>query len=391
MPKHWSTPGSSYLLLAHNHFLLRIDSDVQFKPEGTSDKFEALVTTANDRVFGEMVTKQMAAERKKKEKEYRDRKEKEYREKKEKERKERKEKGGDDREGDKKEDQEKGGDKHRSEEGQENRKANKPQHKLLKPVASGAHTPADTVDTPGPMTPISNVKHRDGHAIRADEVAGKLLQKEDNKEDLAIIAVPVEEARHEGMNKDEKHEEEAMLVGPTMKEALAKVKHDKEEEQKEDKQVHAEKDKVKAEDKDDKEKNIEAARRHRREKEKAEAPFDPVREADLIAKMLGPEAANIPIAELKMIFASMEAAQAESKARANALGDKQEGPMIWVWHEPCERWRWRNFAAGCAEIEDGGWEERDWRVFADDRGMVEFESEMEWEESLETDIHDWSC
>jgi hypothetical protein len=71
--------------------------------------------------------------------------------------------------------------------------------------------------------------------------------------------------------------------------------------------------------------------------------------------------------------------------------EKKEGPMIWVWHEKCERWRWRNFAAGCAVIEPGGWEERDWKVFADDRGMEVHHSEMEWAEVIEADIHDWSC
>jgi hypothetical protein len=39
----------------------------------------------------------------------------------------------------------------------------------------------------------------------------------------------------------------------------------------------------------------------------------------------------------------------------------------------------------------GGWEERDWKVFADDRGVEEFEDDMGKAESLEEDLHDWSC
>lgn len=39
----------------------------------------------------------------------------------------------------------------------------------------------------------------------------------------------------------------------------------------------------------------------------------------------------------------------------------------------------------------GGWEERDWKVFADDRGVPEFERDMESAEVEEEDVHDWSC
>ena len=68
--------------MTHGHFLLRLEDHVNYKPEGTTDKFEALVTTANDRVFGDMVVAQLNEEKRAKEKCYRARKEQDYRERK---------------------------------------------------------------------------------------------------------------------------------------------------------------------------------------------------------------------------------------------------------------------------------------------------------------------
>jgi hypothetical protein len=56
-----------------------------------------------------------------------------------------------------------------------------------------------------------------------------------------------------------------------------------------------------------------------------------------------------------------------------------------------EKWRWKNFAAGCAVLQPGCWEERDWVVFADDRGCEEYEEDQIWAEVEEVDVHDWSC
>lgn len=99
---------------------------------------------------------------------------------------------------------------------------------------------------------------------------------------------------------------------------------------------------------------------------------------------------GVPLADLKAAFQAMEAQSAIEKAKA-AAAKELNGPLIWAWNEPCEKWRWKNYVAGCAEIQEGSWEERDWKVFADDRGCVEFEDDMSWEETLEVDIHDWSC
>jgi len=65
--------------------------------------------------------------------------------------------------------------------------------------------------------------------------------------------------------------------------------------------------------------------------------------------------------------------------------------LIWTWGESCERWRWANWEAGVHDVGLGGWEERDWKVFADDRGVEEFEDDMGKAETLEEDVHDWSC
>lgn len=64
---------------------------------------------------------------------------------------------------------------------------------------------------------------------------------------------------------------------------------------------------------------------------------------------------------------------------------------MWTWAESCERWRWRNYDAGLPLVAEGGWEERDWKVFADGREVTDFERDMEVAEVVEVDVHDWSC
>lgn len=65
--------------------------------------------------------------------------------------------------------------------------------------------------------------------------------------------------------------------------------------------------------------------------------------------------------------------------------------LIWTWGESCERWRWKNYEAGVHNVGLGGWEERDWKVFADGKCVEDFEGDMESAEVVEVDIHDWSC
>lgn len=294
------------------------------------------MTGTEDRAFGEMAKAQVAAERKKKERQYRDRKEKEHKERKEKERLEKEKNGG--------------------------------------------------------ISVKKDEKSKDGGNGESKE---KKVVIGPNGEEI-----PIPDKEEEAKELDEKHEDVAKFLPPKVEHLaaglekakdhlIAKAKEESKKDQKEYKDAdEKEKGKAKQKEEDHKKAEIEAAKRHQRHKE---AAADPMRDADLLLKMLGPEAANIPMADLQAAFAAMEAAAAEKKAHANALGDKKEGPMIWAWHEPCERWRWRNFAAGCAVIEEGGWEERDWKAFADERGMGEFEDEMEFVEKIELDNHDWTC
>jgi hypothetical protein len=79
----------------------------------------------------------------------------------------------------------------------------------------------------------------------------------------------------------------------------------------------------------------------------------------------------------------------EIKAALKAL--EQKKPVIWVWQEPVERWRWRNNEARVHEIGPGGWEERDWAVFADERQCIDFIIEAKWWEEAERDAHDRCC
>jgi hypothetical protein len=65
--------------------------------------------------------------------------------------------------------------------------------------------------------------------------------------------------------------------------------------------------------------------------------------------------------------------------------------LVWTWGEACKSWRWKNWEAGVHDVGLGGWEERDWKVFADDQGCDDFEMDMQSAEEAEEDIHDWSC
>jgi hypothetical protein len=278
-----------------------------------------------------MVVAQLNEEKKAKEKRYRARKEKEYRERKEMEAKLAAEKKKRKEEGD-------------SKGGKEEKEGGEAAEREKEPVAK---------------------------AVKADgdEVVGVV-----SKDGVAVVAAPIK--AKEAVDRDEKHEAQAIIAAPVLDAAKDNDVKD----------AKAAKD-AKADDK----KKADA----KKEKEKSR-PFDPVREAEMLAKMLGPEAANIPLADLKAAFAAMEAANAAQKAETAQSVDVADPaePIIWMWsgHDgKCERWRWRNYAAGCGELEEGCWEERDWKVFADDAGCEQFEEEQQWMELGDVDVHDWSC
>lgn len=359
--------------------MIRLEDTLSFKPEESANKFELLVTSGHDRIFGDMVKAQQAEERKKKEAAYRERKlaERKKREKEGKgddkkeevdekegkkegkkdeidgkeEKKEDKEGKKDDKEGKK---DEKAEPDEREQEGDEVKVKHPLPAKPLLDVAPGEKL----LQTPAPGTPASNVAVKDGEEIKRE--FSPMVGAADGK-GHAVIAVPIAgEAIEEAEGK--KHEVEAMAAIP------------KDVEEKKESKV----DEVKGKE------------------EKPREKIDPMRDAELLAKMIqasggGPDG-PVGIDDIKLAFKALE--RAADSAMAGPTGDgngKNKGPIIWTWSDRCERWRWRNFEAGVHEVGPGGWEERDWKVFADDRGCEEFEEEEEDHEIEEEDVHDWTC
>lgn len=356
-------PVVSYLILGHGHFMLRNEYALQWKSEDQANKFEMLVTSGHDRVFGDMVRQQQMADRKKKEDEYRKRKMLEKK-KAEEEEKQKKEEGG--------------------------ARADDKKDGALK------------VDEPASPTSVRKVK--DG-----EEVKPKLEEKETQsravapggavavlgKDDKVVVALPVKDGVQ--LDGDAKHEAEARLAAPG---DAAKAK---EEETKEAR---------KEGENDDKERK-KVDQGATKSKGKADALFNP----EMLAKMIGGNPANMDMEDIQLAFRALEAAAAETGmplpplpgltggGGPSGLDKKDTGPLIWTWgdktvgiYKPgtCEKWRWRNWEAGCAVFPPGGggaggWEERDWKVFADDRGVAEFEEDQQEAEVTERDIHDWNC
>jgi hypothetical protein len=327
-----------------------------------------------------MVKAQQAEERKKKEKEYRERKEREYRERKERERRE--------------------GKKDKDKEGeQEKARADK----------------GDKVNEGAKVDKADDIKHKNGNPVRlsTDAVAVQV----EGEDAVAVVAVPVPPKAEEGKAKekvkeektkeekrDELHEAEPRIVVADEKEkkdgavekegSLPNDDGKNAEAPKDNKNQEAkEKDKDKDEDKEkDKEKHKEKDKEKGKPTKHPHAPpgFDP-RDIALLANLLGPEVANLPMSELKAAFAAVEAAAHASNTKHAEMKKDPNAPVIWTWNEPVEIWRWKNFAAECAVLEEGCWEERDWVVFADDRGCEEYEIDQAWAEESEIDVHDWSC
>lgn len=370
---------------------------VQFKPEGTTDKFEALVTTANDRVFGDMVKAQLAEEKRMKEREYRKRREKEKREAREKEDRERKAGNG---EGEQKETE------RPKQKAEDSNKVvdKKPEQKLdddaTTKVAKVGKDGRQVIgvrlvdkNSPGPAIDAINAEKRlKGEVEDTDQGKNKTVA-------VAVVAVPAEnspDAANKELHqmtpaeKDAQHDNEPAIVPPQAE--AVKIHHDKvPTNQGADGNVKPAEEKIKQDAPDgDKQGIPKGDKPSPAPNPQKRKPHDAIRDIELFAKMLGPEAANIPMAELQAAFAAMEAAQAMDKARAKAEPKKDE-PVIWMWSEKVERWRWKNYADGCAVMQEGCWEERDWTVFADEWGCEKYEGEQEKEEWNDRDIHDWSC
>lgn len=336
-----------------------------------------LVTSGHDRVFGEMVKAQQAEERKKKEKDYRERKLQERKKAEEEHRRKKKEAA----------EREKRGEKPKVQEDEEVKEKKDGEAKDGKKGEG-----EEMVVPPTPATIDSNIKVKDGEEV----LPPKDIEAVVVKGDKVVVAVPVKNDK--GANEDPaaKHEVEAIAAAPgeaTKPEvaAAAEANAVKEAEAKDPnpevngnkaKDDKAKDDKVKDDKvKDNKAKDVKDAK-----DAKAKKPFDPVREAELLAKMVanGQTPPGVGMEDIKLAFKALEAAS-EPHGK-----DKKDTPVIWMWHDRCETWRWKNYEIGVQDVGPGGWEERDWKVFADDRGCAEFDLEESWAEEDEEDIHDWS-
>jgi hypothetical protein len=157
--------------------MLRLKEWLEFKPEDSAGKFEVLVTSGHDRVFGDMV-KAQRAERKKEEEAAFIKKKRAQREK-EKEL----EKGKEERKnGDKEDEKEKEGEK-------------------------GEKKGSDT----------STKKVKDGLEV-GHHASGAQEKREDDKKDEEVkvaVAVPVQDKQEDGpKDLDAKHDRDAVLAGP---------------------------------------------------------------------------------------------------------------------------------------------------------------------------------
>lgn len=437
--------------------MIRSEDMLDWKPEETANKFEVLVTNHHDRVFGEMVKAQMMEERKKKEDEYRKRKIKEKKEKEEaiargeipaddkdkekkkgeKEGKEGKDEkdGRDGKDKDEKKQDGKEDEAKKDEKKDKHEKEDKGDHE----AKADKREPQDKAAPAQPDSPGSNTKVRDGDEIHP---AAALV---DPQTGVAAVVVPVDAAAEE-LDETNKHEVEAVVVGPDEAKKLRAEKAEKGEKgekgekidtpgkgdkgDKGDKEQGGAKDKKdetgkkhEEDEKDAKDANIRdgedkpGADQKKDDKAKAKAkndkkdnnknnPFDNMPEAEMLAKMIkasggGPDG-PLGMEDIKMAFKALE--MAGHSIPGSLSGDKDGGkdggektadgkkkPVIWTWHDSCERWRWKNYEVGLHEVGPGGWEERDWKEFADDRGCEDFMEDMAWEEKIEEDVHDWSC
>ncbi|KAK4686676.1 hypothetical protein P7C73_g3459, partial [Tremellales sp. Uapishka_1] len=342
-PRHWTEPSSGYLVLGHGFFMIRHEMDLRWKPEESAGKFELLVTSAHDRVFGNMIQEQQKEERKKKEEAYKAKKAAQ----KKKEETDRAKHDVNEGEGDGKRENEKTQEEGKKNAEEENRDPKEEEVKKTTPESK--RVDAGAADAPG--TPISNAAVHDGQVVHPPHPVPE--------PPAHIIAVPVlsgEKLKDKG--EDVKHEVQDMAGKPLE----ARIPHREGEAGNPD------------------------GKGEKKDGDKAKKPFDPEHEAEMLAKMIGGDG-PLNIDDIKLAFKALEKVSDDSKAKDK----KDAGPMIWTWSDPCEIWRWKNYEAGSHLVGPGGWEERDWKVFADDRGCDEFDAEAADAEAVEEDVHDWSC
>lgn len=199
------------------------------------------------------------------------------------------------------------------------------------------------------MIPASNAKALDGESIAPVFAA-------EPPSDKAIIAIPVttpsdtdsinknQQAGQQAVNKDMKHEIEAELAPDT-------------------KAVH---------------RTANPTGVGKSKPNEAEA------DAKGLARAIKPSDA-VCLDGVNMVMKALQPASdnktkpndAESSAKGKSLVKKDPGPLCWTWTEKCEKWRWKNYDAGVHLVGPGGWEERDWQVFADDREVGDWDAEQE--------------
>ena len=318
--------------MAHGFFMLRVESHLQWKTEEAVNTFEALKTSHNDRVFGEMVKAQQVADRKKKEQAYKERKLAE-----------------------------------RKKAEEEAEKAKAEGQELDENAGNKGQEDSKPLDSPRSDVKVKDGKPlKTGNEAKVKQVANDAVMGENGD---VIVAVPVDAGKK--LDKDGKHEAEVEAAAPKdNKKAIGA-----------EKKADAQKEPAKNAGKDGKHQHHQHAK----------PPKLSAADAKLLAEMLqasGGVPDSIAMEDIHLAFKAIEKAAEASKADEKNKTDG--GPLIWTWNESCEKWRWRNWEIGLQNVGPGGWEERDWKVFADGRGCEDFDEEERWAEEEETDVHDWS-
>ncbi|KAK8869727.1 hypothetical protein IAR55_000295 [Kwoniella newhampshirensis] len=404
--RHWTDFPTGYLILTHGFFLLRLDIHIDWTFQKESNKFEALSTTADDRVFGAMVRAQMAEERKKKEKAYMERKERERKERKEKE----KAVGNED---DSKNDVKRDDVEEKADPKDENVKKNDQRDQNGKEAKTQhfAHIPAQEENQQAthrevPSTPRSDVKVLNGDPIVPHHTGADAdAPANDNKEKMGVVVVPAKESQGK-KDLDAQHDQEAVLVsgpGPaTGKDGKGVREGDKAIDGDADGQVakpgmediakafqaldKAVNDTAAAAAGPDKEvKEAEAEKESRKGKDETKQKENGNDEAD--DKNGGEDKEKAKLREREK---EKQRQREKEKERERRHREMENEPAVWIWSAKCEKWRWRNYESGLHDIRPGGWEERDWKVFADGREVWDYDADEEEAEKEEVDVHDWS-
>lgn len=360
-PLRGYSPTSSMLLMAHGHFFVRDTSYVKWVREASAGDFEAIKPGVDDRVFGQMVKKQLEAERR--ERRAKREKEKKAKDKEEKDRK-------------KKEDQDRGAevgaaDEKKPEKAGDAKKDEGDNGEEVKAAPEAAVPAAEKKDGGG--------KHDGEQEIPAADEA--------QAESAKVVKAAEDEANEDDQKPAPKHKEVPKADAAPAKEG------DKDEAKKQARRPS--KDAVEAEE-------AMFAQMLKASGLPADAAgLDDLRAAiqvlEAAAAQGGPEALAQMGPEAAALMQLMKGGEGAGHGAHLGAKDKdgKDVPYIWTWGGgsvgSCERWRWKNFHAGLHDVGADGWEARDWRVFADGREVRDFDADMRWEEVGEVDVHDWSC